>query len=118
MLPTDVQRLSAGDEHFDVRTGCQQIGHVPSGCNNVFQVVQEKQQVSVSQMSLEALQRRLIRVVDHAERLGDRIQDETRIAHGSQIYKHHAIIKFGSNGGGQLDRESCLTHTRRTNDGN
>ena len=77
MLPTDVQRLSTGDEHLDVRTGRQQIGYVRSGRNNVFQVVQEKQEVSVSEESLEALQRRAIGMVDHAQRLGDRIQDET-----------------------------------------
>src|SRR3990170_2986423 len=117
MLPTDVQRLPAGDEELDVGTGRQQIGHVRSGYNNVFQVVQEKQEVSVSEESLEAFQRREIGMVDHAQRLGDRIQDETWIAHGGQIHEYQAIVKFRGNGGGQLHREPCLADPWRTRDG-
>jgi hypothetical protein len=112
-----VQRLATGDEHFDVRTDRQQISHVRSGCDHVFQVVQEKQEVSVCEVSLEALQRRAIRMVDYAQRPGDRIQDETRIADGGQIYEYYAIVKFRSNGGGQLDRKPSLAHTWRTRDG-
>jgi hypothetical protein len=117
MLPTDVQRLSTGGEDCDVRGGRHQIGHVGSGGYDVFQIVQEQQKVSVCQGSPEALQLRAVGMLDYAQRLGDRIQDEPRIANRGQIYEHHAIVKLRGHGAGQFDCEPRLADPRRTRDG-
>lgn len=72
--------------------------------------------VSVSKVPLETLQRWAPRVIEHAQRMSDWIQDEPWIAHGRKIYEHCAVIKLRSNAGGQLDCEPCLAHPRRTRD--
>ena len=116
MLPTDVQRLSACDEHLDIRTGRQHLGDVRSGRNYLFEIIQEQQDVSASKVPLETLQRGAIRVIEHAQCPGDGIHDERRIAHGCEIHEHCAIVKLRSNPGGQLDCKPCLADTWGTRD--
>ena len=82
----------------------------------MFEIVQEQQDVSVSKVSPKTLQRWAIRVIEHAQCLGDCIQDEPRIVHGCKIYEHCAVVKLRSDARGQLDCEPCLADTWGTRD--
>ena len=57
-LATDVQRLPAGDQRLQPRTGLQQLHHQRRGCQKMLEVIQHQQLPLSVQRGLERLEQR------------------------------------------------------------
>ena len=79
-LGGDVQRLSARDEHSQVRTGGDEFGDVDGGVDNLLEVVERDQHAGVAD--------RCGRLGRRSECLRDRRADEPRVA--ERVQRHPA----------------------------
>jgi hypothetical protein len=47
MFAGDTEQLATGDQHAQPCATTQQLGQIRAGCNNVFKIVENQQQLSV-----------------------------------------------------------------------
>ncbi len=108
-LALHAQELAAGDEQGQVGTGGEERGELGRGLDHLLQVVEQEQQLPLADV--------LGKAVLGAERLGDRLRDERRIAERGEPDPEDARLVLGDERRGGLEREPGLARSRRGRSG-
>src|SRR5262249_11448598 len=93
-LAREAQRDPAGDEQLELGTRCQQFGKLRCSLEYLLEVVEQQQQCFLAQIVLEALKQRPASPLRDARWLGDRRDDQGRVADRRQIDDVDAIRKL------------------------
>src|SRR5256884_601844 len=90
-----MQGGAAGDQHVQAGTGSEHIGQGGRGSHHLLEVVQQQQQVALTQRHLQLLEQGTIKSFPQSERLGNGRDDSLRLAHGSQRHKADTVGEVG-----------------------
>ena len=91
MLPAQAQRRTTGGQDLQVRADGQQVGHLVGGRQDVFEVVEDEQDVAIEQDAFQAVQQRLVTPLADTKRLGDGGADERGVLETCQIDEEHTV---------------------------
>ena len=94
-LASDPQRRPARDEHLNPRRQLDQLGHQHRGWEQVLEVVDDQQQLPVSQIAPQTVGSRPVGPVTMPQRAGDLGGDEGRIGQPLEPYQHGAVPVLG-----------------------
>ena len=86
-----MQHGSTGDHHFELGTAREQRCHLNGSLNHLLKVVQQQQQLFLSQRFAQEVKQRLTGSLFEAERLSNGGHDQLRITDGGQAHEKDAI---------------------------
>ena len=105
----DAQRLAAGREYADLRSGLKQpVRKVRTGRNEVLAIVEHEQQRALLDVAQHGLDDRPAGVFLDAKCRGNRLRHELRIRQRSEFDEPHAIRKAIEHDVGELKRQAGL----------
>ena len=93
ILTAEAQHLPAGHQEFEHRAGRQQLHQGQGRCEHLLEIVQDEQGLLVAQVGLQVVERHLIGVFLHAQRLGHGREDQSRVTDGCQGNEVDAMRK-------------------------
>ena len=106
MLTGDPQRCAAGDQHLQRRAGGKEVDDERSAVEHLLQVIEQEQSDVVPKLRDEALEKRALARLAHAERACNDRRDQSRIGDGSQRGEGDAVQEGVA--------ESCRRRQRET----
>ncbi len=111
MLAVQAQRGPTGGQHGQAGAPSEQVRHPRRRVEQVFEVVEDQQQMAVAQGVLQALvDRRPATSLAHPQGVGDRERDEGRVADGGDRHERGAVGELPAQLGGDLKSEPGLAH--------
>jgi hypothetical protein len=117
VLPAHPQPHPAGHQRLQSCARAEQVRH--QGCcrGQLLEVVQQEQQLSVSQVGRQLPEQGLPAALVQAKRLGDGGQEQTGLAEGCQADRDRAVGEGAGEGCSDLLGQAGLAHPTRTGQG-
>jgi hypothetical protein len=104
-LAPNAQELTARDEQREVRAGLDERGELGRRLDHVLDLVQEQKQLAFSDV--------VGQTIPGAERLGDRLGDESRLSKWSKANPEDTRFEVRQELGRHLERQTSLARTAR-----
>jgi hypothetical protein len=117
VLPAQTQRRPAGGQDLQVRADGQQVGHLIGRGQDVFEVVEDEQDVAVEQDTFKPLQQRLVAPFSDTQRLGDGGADQRRVVQPREVDEEHTVGEELDQRLGQRQRQAGLARAGRAGEG-
>jgi hypothetical protein len=112
-----MQGGAAGNQQVQAGTGSEQGSQGGRSSYHLLEVVQQQEQVAVTQSRLQLLEQGTIPSFPQSKRLGNGRDDTLRLAHGSQWYKADTVGEVSMQSGCGSQGEARFTHTSWTGEG-
>ena len=96
-LPANAQQLAARDEDAEVGAAFEQIGERGRGIDDLFEVVQDQQQLPLGDVRSQC--------VAGTDRARDHLRHECGVAHRRKSDPEHAVSELGDELGRSFDRQ-------------
>src|SRR5437763_15233989 len=84
LFAVESQGGATGHQHGQVGADAEQLCELWRGLRQLFEVVEQQQEVLLLKMQLEAFKQATVAAFQHSQHMGQRGQDKLRIAEGSQ----------------------------------
>ena len=109
MLAVQLEHAAAGDQHGHVRRGLEQIGDQRRSGHDVFEIIEQQQQVALAQVVAKA-GGRLLGVCGEAQRLGNRGRNQRGVGERRERDEKNAVGEVFCKLGCDLEREPTFAN--------
>ena len=114
VLAREVKRRAARDECLQIRCRGEKRANSRAGIEELLEVVEDEEEVLVAQVVLQRLGERLAGPFPHRKRLGDRRDEEMRIADRGEVDEEDSVLEIRDQFRRHLERETGLAGATRS----
>ncbi len=114
LLSSDMQCGAAGHQHFEPGTASQQRCYLDGSPDHLLKVVQQQQEIFLSQRGTHQVEQRLTWGLFEEKRLSNGGRDQPRIADGGQVHEIDAIAELLQEFGCHLQAQTGFAGATRS----
>jgi hypothetical protein len=109
VLAREAKRRAARDQRLQIRCRGEKRANDPAGIDELLEIVEDKEEVLVTQVVVQRLGERLAGLLPHRKRLRDRRDKEVGIGDRGEVNEEGTVLEILEQLGRHLERKARLT---------